>query len=143
VHGPLCSNHALAQQHLAALHRPFLDEVVILHYQHFPDVLGMVQKNNMVASEFVMRDVAVGFGEMLKQKDRIDRAEFAKRVPEKIALKTGRKAVFPFFPKRFLRFMPCRGTHSVQFTLTAAKTLPAIPISLPSKRFCEPLSSRP
>ena len=52
-------DHALAQQHLGALHRALLDEVVVLHDEHFADVVGMIQKDDVIPSDLVVSDVAI------------------------------------------------------------------------------------
>src|SRR5208282_2921027 len=83
---PLSGNHALAEQHLRALHRAFLDEVVVLHHQHFADVLRMIQKNNMMRTDLVVRNIAVSLGEMLKKKNGIRGSELAQGKPQKITL---------------------------------------------------------
>jgi len=46
-----------------------------------------------------MRDVAVGLSQVLKKKDGICRTKFAKREPQEIALKAGRKAVTILLPE--------------------------------------------
>ena len=86
-------DHALAQQHLGALNRALLDEVVVLHDEHFADVVGMIQKDDVIPSDFVVRDVAIFLGQVLKQKNGIGRAKLAESKPEQIALKAGREAV--------------------------------------------------
>jgi hypothetical protein len=47
----------------------------------------------MVPADFVVRNVAIFIGEMLKERNGIRRAKSAKGKPQKIPLKTGRKAV--------------------------------------------------
>jgi len=59
-------DHALAQQHLCALNGALLDEIVILHDQHFADVVGVIQEDDVIPSDFVVRDVAVFLGQVLK-----------------------------------------------------------------------------
>ena len=86
-------DHSLAQQHLAAAHRPLLHKIVVLHHQHFADVVGVIQEDDMVPPDLVMRDVAVFLNEMLEQKNRIGRTKPAPGEPQQIALKAGRKAV--------------------------------------------------
>ena len=88
-----CGNHAFAQQHFRALNRPFFDEVVVLNHQHFADVIGMVQENDVMPPDFVVRDVAILPSEVLKEQNRIGGTELAKREPEQISLEAGRKAV--------------------------------------------------
>src|ERR1700688_4155824 len=53
----------------------------------------MINKNNVVMAELVMRNVAVSLSQMLKKENRICRAKLAKRIPEHIALESGREAV--------------------------------------------------
>jgi hypothetical protein len=65
----------------------------------------MVQKNNVMRPDLVMRDVAVGLSQVLKKKDGICRTKFAKREPQEIALKAGRKAV----TYTFARMLPHLG----------------------------------
>ncbi len=86
-------DHALAEQHFGPLHRAFFYEIVVLYHQHFANVFGMVQKNNVMMAEFVVRDVAIGLGEMLKQQDGIGRLKLPEGEPEQVALKAGREAV--------------------------------------------------
>ena len=86
-------DHALAQQHFCSPHCAFFDEVVVLHDQHFADVVGVIQEDDVVPSDFVVRDVAVFLGQMLKQQDGIRRTKPAEGEPEQIALEAGRKAV--------------------------------------------------
>ena len=88
-----CGNHALAQQHFRALNRPLFDEVVVLNHKHFADVIGMVQENDVMPPNFVVRDVAILPSEVLKEQNRIGGTELAKREPEQISLEAGRKAV--------------------------------------------------
>src|SRR5205814_510364 len=87
-----------------------LDEVIVLHDEHFPDVVGMIQEKDVVPSDFVMRDVAIFVREVLEQKNRIRRAKTAKGKPKQISLKTGRKAVIRRSTNVMLRwFIPdCR-----------------------------------
>src|ERR1035438_3760463 len=70
-------DHALTQQHLRALYRAFLDEVIVLDYEYFADVVGMVQKDDVMPSNFVVCDVPVFLSQVLKQQDRICRSKFA------------------------------------------------------------------
>ena len=52
-------DHAFAQQHLRALDRALLYEIVVLHHQDFANVIGVIQKDDVVPADLVMRDVAV------------------------------------------------------------------------------------
>ena len=89
----LAGDHALAQQHLAATHSSLLHEVVVLHHQHFADVVGMIQEDNMIPSNLVVGDVAVLLNEMLEQENRIGGSKSAPGEPQQVALKAGRKVV--------------------------------------------------
>jgi hypothetical protein len=72
----------------------------------------MIQKNDVVMPQLVMRDVAVSVSQMLKEKNRIRRTEFAEHQPEKISLQSGRKAVIRRLPGRLMHpGLPCRGRH--------------------------------
>ena len=74
----------------------------------------MIQENNVVTAELVMRDVAVSLSQMLKEMDGVWRTEFAQRMPQKIALESGREAVFRSLPGRLLRpGLPYRRRHSL------------------------------
>ena len=86
-------DHALAQQHPGALYRAFFDEVVVLHYQHFANVFRMIQEHDVVPADFVVRDVAVFFCEVLKQEDGIAGTKLPKRKPQQVPLKPGRESV--------------------------------------------------
>ena len=68
VCSPFTGDHPFAEQHLGTLHRAFFDEIVVLYDQHFADVLRMIQENNVVRTDLVVRNIAVGLGEMLKEK---------------------------------------------------------------------------
>ena len=71
MHSPFRRDHAFAEKHFGALHGALFDEVIVLHHQQLADVLGMVQKNDMVRPDLVMRDVTVGIGQMLKERNGI------------------------------------------------------------------------
>ncbi len=90
----LAGDHAFAEQHLAAADRPLLHKVVVLHHQHFADVFGIVQEDNVIPPDLVVRDVAVFLNQMLKQENRVGGTKPAPGKPQQIALKPGRKAVF-------------------------------------------------
>src|ERR1700722_10534245 len=94
----VAGNHALAQQHFCALHRALLGEIFVLYYEHFAEVVGVVQEDDVVPSNLVMRDVAVFLGQVLKEQDRIRGAESAERKPQEISLEAGRKAVLDRAP---------------------------------------------
>src|SRR5208282_1993216 len=89
----LAGNHALAQQHPGAAHCAFLDEIVVLHHQNFANVVGMIEEDDVVPSDFVVRNVAVVVGEVLEKKNRIGGPKSAEGKQEKIALKAGWEAV--------------------------------------------------
>ena len=86
-------DHAFAQQHLRAPHGAFFDEIVVLHHQHFADVVRMIQEDDVIPSDLVVRDVAVGVGQVLEQQDGIRGAKPAEGKPEEITLEAGREAV--------------------------------------------------
>jgi len=77
MRGTFTRDHALAQQHLGPLHGALFDEVVVLHHQHFPDVFGMVQENDVLRPDLVVSDITIGLSQVLKKKNRICRAKFA------------------------------------------------------------------
>ncbi len=89
----LGSDHAFAQQHFRALHRALFDEVVVLDDQDFADVVRMIQEDDVVPSDFVVRDVAVFLGQLLKKQDGIRGAELAESEPEEVLLKAGRVVI--------------------------------------------------
>jgi hypothetical protein len=68
-------DHARTQQHFRALHGALLDEVIVLHHKNFADVVGVVQEDDVIPADLVVRDVAIFPGQMLKQKNRIRRAK--------------------------------------------------------------------
>ena len=74
----------------------------------------MVQKNDVMPSNFVVRDVAVFLGQVLKQQDRIRRTKLAEREPEEVPLEAGRKAIRGG-PGRIVvgQIIPGRGCHLV------------------------------
>ena len=84
-------DHALAQQHLRALDRAFLDEVFVLHDEHFANVVGVIQKDDVIPSDFVVRDVAVFPSQVLKQQDGIRRPKSAKANQKRFRWKPGGK----------------------------------------------------
>ena len=92
-------DHPFAQQHLRALHGALLNEIVVLHHQYFTDVVGMIQKDDVVATDLVVGDVAVFVGKVLKQKDRIRRAKLAQREPEKVPLEA--RSAYGFWATAF------------------------------------------
>jgi hypothetical protein len=77
----LGGDHPLAQQHSGSLHGALFDEVVVLHHQNFANVVGMVQKNNVMPANLVMCNIAVFRGQVLKQKDGIRRTKLAEGEP--------------------------------------------------------------
>jgi hypothetical protein len=96
VQRAFAGNHAFAEQHFGALHGSFFYEVVVLHHQHLADVLGIIEKNDMVRTDLVVGDIAVSIGEVLKKKNRICRTELSQRKPQQIAPHAGRKMVSTF-----------------------------------------------
>jgi hypothetical protein len=74
----------------------------------------VVQKNDVMVSQLVMRDIAINIGEMLKQKNRIGWTEFPQRKPEKIPLEAGREAINGLLLKSFAlpRMLNCHA-HSL------------------------------
>src|SRR5579864_2409330 len=104
-------DHSLAQQHLAAADGTLLHKLVVLHYQHFADVVGMVQEDNMIPPNLVVGDVAVFMDEMLEQENGVGRTKPAPRKPQQIALKTRRKAVFRLLGSGVADVIPCSSRH--------------------------------
>ena len=77
VRSTFAGNHALAQQHLGAVYGALFNKVIVLHHQHFADVFRMVEKDDVVRPDLVVRDIAVGLSEMLKQNYRVCGAKLA------------------------------------------------------------------
>src|SRR5207302_1252680 len=96
----LGGNHAIAQQHLAALHRPLFDEVIVLYDQHFANQLRIVNEDYVFRPDTIMRDRAILLHQMFKEIDGILRMELTKRIPDKVVREPGRKAVFAAGPYR-------------------------------------------
>ena len=59
-------DHALAEQHFCALDRAFLDEVIVLHHEHFANVVGMIQEDDVIPPDLVVGDVAVFLSQVLE-----------------------------------------------------------------------------
>src|SRR5579864_2147197 len=62
----LAGDHALAQQHFCALDGALLDEVIVLNYKNFANVVRMIQEYDVIPSDLVVRDVAVFLSQVLK-----------------------------------------------------------------------------
>jgi len=77
----LAGDHARAQKHFCALHGALFYKVVVLHHENFADVVGMIQENDVMPANLVVRDVAIFLRQMLKQKNRIGRAKLTERIP--------------------------------------------------------------
>ena len=77
-------------------YRALLYKIVVLHNQDFANVIGVIQKQNMVPTDLVMRDVAVFLRQVLKENNGISRAKAAESEPKQVSLKTPRKSVRPF-----------------------------------------------
>jgi hypothetical protein len=112
-------DHSFAEQHLRALDRAFLNEIFVLHYQHFADVVRMIQENNVVPADLIVSNIAVFFGKVLKQQDRVRGPELPQREPQKIPLKAGWKPVLDSPSRAVFRhfvlwqIIPGRGSHLV------------------------------
>src|SRR6266702_3613346 len=94
------SDHAFAQQHFRALNGALLDEIVVLHNQHFPDVVGMIQEKDVVPSNLVMRNVAVLPRQVLEKENGVCWAKPAKGEPQQVPLEAGWIAVCTLRPVR-------------------------------------------
>src|ERR1700733_866388 len=90
----LARDHARgAQQHFRTLHGAFFDEVLVLHHEHFANVVGMIQEDDVIPPDLVVGDIAIPLRQVLKQQNGIRGTKSAERKPEEIPLETGRKAV--------------------------------------------------
>src|SRR5579864_3616520 len=78
----LAGDHALAQQHFCALDGALLDEVIVLNYKNFANIVGMIQEDDVIPPDLVMGDVAVFLSQVLEQKDRIRGTKPAEGEPE-------------------------------------------------------------
>ncbi len=58
-----------------------LDVIVVLYHQHFADIVRMVQEYDVMRSNLVVRDIAVGLSQMLKENDRICGSKLAEGKP--------------------------------------------------------------
>src|SRR5579864_3104386 len=115
----LARDHAFAEEHLCPLHGAFLYEVVVLHHQDFSDVVGMIQEDDVLASDLVMSDVPILLGQVLEENDRICRTKFAKCVPEEISLKPGREVIHGATGRRRSSVVSGRGRHLISLFPTA------------------------
>jgi hypothetical protein len=66
----------------------------------------VIQEDDVMPADFVVGNVAVFLSQVLKQQDRIRRAELAERKPEEVPLETGREAVLGG-PGRFVSGGSC------------------------------------
>ena len=89
----LAGDHSFAQEHLGALDRSFFHEVVVLYYQHFSDVVRMIQKDNVLWANLVVCDVPEATCQIFEQMNRIVRPELSKGKPEQVVLKPWGKSV--------------------------------------------------
>ena len=80
--GAFGRDHAFAEEHLAALDSAFLDEVVILDDEQFANVVRMVEVDDVIPSDLIVSDVAVGVDEMLEERDGIGGTESAEGEPD-------------------------------------------------------------
>ena len=112
--GPFSRNHAFSQQHLRTTDRALLYKIIVLHNQDFANVIGVVQKQNMVPTDLVMRDVAVFLRQVLKENNGISRAKAAECEPKQVSLKTSRKSVRPLIAIPTHLVLSC-GCHYNQF----------------------------
>jgi hypothetical protein len=71
----------------------------------------MIQKNNMMRTDLVVRNITVSLGEMLKKKNRIRGTELEQGRPQEIALEAGWKAVIRPLSGRPYSRLPRRGCH--------------------------------
>src|SRR5215467_9800683 len=90
VIGALGSDHPFAEQHLRALHGALFDEGIVLHDEHFANVVGMIEKDDVVPADFVVCDVAILVGQQLEQCDRIYGTKLAPGKPQQVALEAVR-----------------------------------------------------
>jgi hypothetical protein len=93
VVGTFGGDHPFAEQHLRAPHGSLFDEVIVLHNKHFADVVRMIQEDNVVPPDFVMRNVVILVSQVLEQRDRIRRTKLAPRNPKQVALESVRESV--------------------------------------------------
>jgi hypothetical protein len=108
---PFAGDHAFAEQQFGTSDGALLGEIVVLHHQNFADVLGMIQKHNVVPRDLVVSDVAVFAGQVLKQKDGIGRSKSPPSDPKKVALKSGRETVRALLARAILQTVLGGGHH--------------------------------
>src|ERR1700675_594734 len=76
MRGTFTRDDALAQQHLGPLHGALFDEVIVLDYEHLPDVFGMVQRHVVMRVDLVVSDITIVLSQVLKKNNRICRTKF-------------------------------------------------------------------
>ncbi len=64
------------------LNRTFLNEVFVLHDEHFANVVGVIEEYDVIPPDLVVSDVAILVGQVLKQEDGIGRAKPAESKPK-------------------------------------------------------------
>ena len=80
----------------------------------------MVQEDDVIPSDLVMGNVAVGLRQMLEKNDGILRAEFAQGEPEQVALETMREAIRAWFRGWITNMILYGGCHGLSLVGHAA-----------------------
>jgi hypothetical protein len=85
---PMCSsvdrNHALSEEQLRATLGALLNKVGVLHDEDFPDVLWVVDEDDVTATNFVMGYVPELGRQVLEVVDGINKPPPAQNVPRQI-----------------------------------------------------------
>ena len=93
MHAAFAGDHSFTQQELRALYGPLLDEVVVLVDQDLADVIGIVEEDDILAANAVMRNIAIVVHESVKKRDRLDRVQLTHDLPYQVALRSRWKNV--------------------------------------------------
>jgi len=100
VEAALAGDEAFAQQDLHAALGALFDEGGGLGDQDLADQLWIIDENDVVGAELVMRNNTVLTDQVLKQQDRVPRAEkAAEQIQRQVALKSRRKSIVCLFAK--------------------------------------------
>ena len=109
VEGALAGDEAFAEQDLHAALGALLDHLLRMVDQDFADEVGMVDEDDVLPAQLVVRDAAVGGGEVFEEQDGVRRLEeAAAEIEEQIERKAGRIAI----PPRSMTVQFCGGCGS-------------------------------
>src|SRR5512146_2028511 len=86
-------DHAFAEQQLGASLGALFHEVGGLHDEDFADVLGIIEKNDVLASDPVVANVAVPVDEVLEVTDGVRQSPPPESLPGEVLRHSGWKAV--------------------------------------------------